>query len=1418
MTNSPGLTRSFRLAAAVAILATSTVVVSALSDPVSASTRLETGSGFGAPRQEFRGAGDMVIIGNSNHTCDGASPKCIDARNGIGRVNNNDWPMVWVDIDNDPDTINSSSAELEMPPGSAVQWAGLYWSGVRPVDERQNALPAPEKRSVKFKAPGKQTYESIEADEYRIRSAGVYAYQAFADVTSQVVAGGVGNYFVADIWSMLGNHTLSGWSMVVMFSNNNEPTRSLTVYDGFRNVHARGGVAKIDITGLKLPAVGPINSRVGFMAIEGDRNGSGDKMSLNGVELSVGSARPADNFFNSSITTPDGDFTARNPDFINTFSFDTGLVAVPDGALTNTDTTAEVKAQSNGDNYDVMMLAFATELFAPKFEQTISIDKSGGWNDQATWGDRLTVTLDTTLAADNSDPTKITVEIPDGLTLVCPATVPPPATSVCNDTPPSGTLATLEVTLGSRGIGPLPEVKFDVTVDGVDAINPGPNPPGTVRAIDYTIEGTGASSGVLVEQTSDRVLIPIGVTADLSTKLTWLDTEPTIPGAVATAGAPVSMAVDVRNNGPLAAPQSVEITLPTNATYQSVSGSGWACGSVSGRTLTCTRTALITANTAAPRLLVTLDVPAGAVDGSTLIATAATKPTTGSPDDPDSSNNSETKEATVRSKTDLGVTIAHSGSTVVGTDIVYTLVATNDGPSAAGATPNQPVVVTTTLPANVTFVSATGSGWTCSHSNRVVTCTRAALGVDQSAPPITLTARVNAAGNILTRTEISGGGLDRNADNDRAVDNTVGTLRAKLIESVNNGVALDINSATPTDAVIRVFNAGPSPLPAGAVVTHTMQFPQGSELVGVTAANGWVCEPSTGISRFTTECARTLTEPWPALSELPTMTMSVKAEKSRDPDDSNIPVAPDGPMVLRGTVSTDLETLVLDLGAATAQTDLRINDSSDLSITGTPEVELSATEPSAPVVYTVTNNGNSVDPGSTTVTLSSPDGASLTTAPSGPWSCSVSADVMTCTLNQSIAVGATAPPINATLTRAGSPTSPTDTLIALVYSESSDPDPTNNAASTEVISSGGFVPIAPVRPIDTRPSSGGDGPVEGGSVLTVDLSDALDPARALAAVINITAVDDLGTVPDDGRVGYITAYPCGQDRPNVSNVNYIAGDVSSNTAITRIGDAGTVCLFVSDTVNVLVDITGWFSDGYFGDEPHRLVETRGPGGVGRPIAAGTLTRVQVAGSHGIPADAVGTAINVTAVNPLDPGFITVWDCAAERPNTSNVNFAPISPFWAVANFSINELSDSGEICVYNSAATDLLVDVFGWFDDTFVPVANTRLLDTRNETALDADDVVRVQITGTAGVPADARSVAVNVTAVEAADPGFATVFTCEQPRPNVSKINFFTNETVANTTFIGLDDQGGLCIYTSGGADYLMDIFGWFTTDVIRS
>ena len=101
-----------------------------------------------------------------------------------------------------------------------------------------------------------------------------------------------------------------------------------------------------------------------------------------------------------------------------------------------------------------------------------------------------------------------------------------------------------------------------------------------------------------------------------------------------------------------------------------------------------------------------------------------------------------------------------------------------------------------------------------------------------------------------------------------------------------------------------------------------------------------------------------------------------------------------------------------------------------------------------------------------------------------------------------------------------------------------------------------------------------------------------------------------------------------------------------------------------------------------------------------------------------------------------------------------------------------------------------------------------RLLDTRAwASAPSAGSVVSVQATGTAGVPADADAVFLNVTAVDASGWGFVTVFPCGQPVPGASNLNYSGGQTIPNAVVAKPSPAGQVCLYTFASTDLLVDI-----------
>jgi hypothetical protein len=88
------------------------------------------------------------------------------------------------------------------------------------------------------------------------------------------------------------------------------------------------------------------------------------------------------------------------------------------------------------------------------------------------------------------------------------------------------------------------------------------------------------------------------------------------------------------------------------------------------------------------------------------------------------------------------------------------------------------------------------------------------------------------------------------------------------------------------------------------------------------------------------------------------------------------------------------------------------------------------------------------------------------------------------------------------------------------------------------------------------------------------------------------------------------------------------------------------------------------------------------------------------------------ALNVTAVNPADAGWLRVWPCGSPEPSTSSVNYAfagAVEP-----NAVVVPVDATGEVCVGTMTPTEVVVDVSGWFSSG-LESATGRLVDTRED-------------------------------------------------------------------------------------------------------
>ena len=256
---------------------------------------------------------------------------------------------------------------------------------------------------------------------------------------------------------------------------------------------------------------------------------------------------------------------------------------------------------------------------------------------------------------------------------------------------------------------------------------------------------------------------------------------------------------------------------------------------------------------------------------------------------------------------------------------------------------------------------------------------------------------------------------------------------------------------------------------------------------------------------------------------------------------------------------------------------------------------------------------------------------------------------------------------------------------------------------------GGYAALSPARLLDTRPAPDG-ATIDGVGARSGRLGDKETrslqvtgrggvPGGATAAVLNVA-------VTQTGAPGFLTVYPCDSPRPNASSLNFNAAGVTvANNVYVALSASGTVCLHASSSTHVVVDVQGALSPpGEFAAlNPARLSESRTAADLGTidgqevawgPLRAGQTAGVRVAGRGGVSPFATGATLIVTAVNPQAPGYLTVWPCDRERPTAANVTYAAGQ---TIPNTVLAALGRFGDVCVFSSAATDLVVDVGGAF-------------------------------------------------------------------------------------------------------------------------
>jgi hypothetical protein len=365
-----------------------------------------------------------------------------------------------------------------------------------------------------------------------------------------------------------------------------------------------------------------------------------------------------------------------------------------------------------------------------------------------------------------------------------------------------------------------------------------------------------------------------------------------------------------------------------------------------------------------------------------------------------------------------------------------------------------------------------------------------------------------------------------------------------------------------------------------------------------------------------------------------------------------------------------------------------------------------------------------------------------------------------------------------------------------------------------------FVPVLPCRVADTRrPDSGLGGPaIAGGSSRDFIISDSPCgiPANAVAYSLNVAVVPK-------HTLGFLTVWPTGQSRPEVSTLNSPDGRIKSNAAIVVVGANGAISVFATDTTDVILDINGYSSDAsnitglaFFPLTPCRIADTRAPEGLlGGPDLAAQSTRAFPinGGVCAVPEGTQVYSLNFAAVPKGPLGYLTAWPAGQPQPVVASLNDVTGT---VAANAVVVPAGANGDINVFATNATDLVIDTNGYFGASrqgglsLYNLPPCRVLDTRRNGGSPFRGIMEVAVNGTCGVPATAQAYVFNATVVPSGKFGYLSLWPHGEPQPVVATLNAVDGAITSNMAIVPAAN-GAIDAYASDRTHLILDIFGYF-------
>ncbi|MEI7422898.1 MAG: tandem-95 repeat protein, partial [Prolixibacteraceae bacterium] len=298
---------------------------------------------------------------------------------GTGYDNN--YTNGYVDIDGDASTFMSSSDQLSIASYfstcSEVTWAGLFWGADCSSGENNFAT----RNQVKLKA-NSGSYVDLTADYLKDNTSGFKTYHCFKDITSFIKTNGItSRYTVANVATHIGGKNLfGGWTIVIVYKDNRQTMKNLTVFDGLANVMA-GTYSTVDIpiSGFQTPLSGPVNFELGMVTYDGDRSLTNDKLQFKGASSFVDiydGLHALGDIFNSTIARNGVLTPNRNPSYNNNLGYDASIFAPNNSAknyIGNNAVSATIRQTTAGETYLTQVVTSAIDVYEPDIRSAVRV-------------------------------------------------------------------------------------------------------------------------------------------------------------------------------------------------------------------------------------------------------------------------------------------------------------------------------------------------------------------------------------------------------------------------------------------------------------------------------------------------------------------------------------------------------------------------------------------------------------------------------------------------------------------------------------------------------------------------------------------------------------------------------------------------------------------------------------------------------------------------------------------------------------------------------------------------------------------------------------------------------------------------------------------------------------------------------------